>query len=125
MRGSKARALDVVSEAKQRKCHIYTSDDSASLQKIAKNLLLVENLLSEGHGFNSWRGLLFGLEGGRWRDSISSARVDSALNGYMEKSGEGKHEGCATVQDGWPSTLHCTCWLKGHATAPPFWSLRV
>ena len=31
---------------------------------------------------------------GQWRESVSSARFDSALNGYLEKSGEGKQEGC-------------------------------
>ena len=29
-------------------------------------------------------------DGGHWRDSVSSASVDPALNGYLEKSGEGK-----------------------------------
>ena len=55
-------------------------------------------------------------DGGQWRDSVSLAKVDPALNGYLEKSGEGKQEGCAKVQDGWPSTLHCTSWLKGQET---------
>ena len=35
-------------------------------------------------------------------DSASLARVDPALNGYLEKSGEGKQEGCAKAQDGCP-----------------------
>ena len=39
---------------------------------------------------------------GLWRDSVSSARVDPALNGYLEKSGEGKQEGHTKVQDDWP-----------------------
>ena len=39
-------------------------------------------------------------DGGQWRDSISSARVNPALNGYQEKSGDGKQEGCAKAQDG-------------------------
>ena len=29
-------------------------------------------------------------DGGQWRDSVSLARVDPDLNGYLEKSGEGK-----------------------------------
>ena len=41
-------------------------------------------------------------DGSQWRDSVSLARVDPALNGYLEKSGEGKQEGCAKAQDGWP-----------------------
>jgi len=53
-------------------------------------------------------------EGGQWRDSINSARVDPALNGNLEKSGEGKEEGCVKAQDGWPPASHCTFWLKGH-----------
>ena len=55
-------------------------------------------------------------DGGQWRDSVSLARVDPALNGYLEKSGEGKQEGCAKAQDGWPPTPHCTSWLKGQET---------
>ena len=55
-------------------------------------------------------------DGGQWRDSVSSARVDPALNGYLEKSGEGKQEGCVKAKDGWPPTPHCTSWLKGHET---------
>jgi hypothetical protein len=35
--------------------------------------------------------------------TVSSARVDPALNGYLKKSGEGKQEGCAKAQDGWPA----------------------
>ena len=41
-------------------------------------------------------------DGGQWRDSLSSARVDPALNGYLEKSREGKQEGCVEAQDGYP-----------------------
>ena len=33
-------------------------------------------------------------DGGQLCDSVSSARVDPALNGYLEKSGEGKQEVC-------------------------------
>ena len=67
-------------------------------------------------------GLILGVtghfvwDGGQWRDSVSSARVDPALNGYLEKPGEGKQERCAKAQDGWPLTPHCTSWLKGHKT---------
>ena len=43
-------------------------------------------------------------DGSQWRDSVSLARVYPALNGYLEKSGEGKQEGCAKAQDGWPPT---------------------
>ena len=43
-------------------------------------------------------------DGGQWRDSVSSAKVDPALNGYLEKSGEGKKEGGVKAQDGWPPT---------------------
>ena len=57
-------------------------------------------------------------DGSQWRDSVSLARVDPALNGDPEKSGEGKQEGCAKAQDGWPPTRppHCTSWLKGQET---------
>ena len=55
-------------------------------------------------------------DGGQWLDSVSSARVDPALNGYLKRSGEGKHERCVKAQDGWPPTPHCTSWLKGHKT---------
>ena len=55
-------------------------------------------------------------DGGQWRDSVSSAIVHPDLNGYLEKSGEGKQEGCAKAQNGWPPTFHCTSWLKGHET---------
>ena len=55
-------------------------------------------------------------DGGQWRDSVSSARVDPALNGYLEKSGEGKQEGCVKAQDGWSPNPHCTSLLKGHQT---------
>ena len=56
-------------------------------------------------------------DGGQWRDSVSLARVNPALNGYMAKSGEGKQEGCAKAQDGWPPPPpHCTSWLKGQET---------
>ena len=40
----------------------------------------------------------------------------TSLNGYLEKSGEGKQEGWAKAQDGWPPTPHCTSWLKGQET---------
>ena len=49
--------------------------------------------------------------------TVCSARVDPVLNGYLEKSGEGKQEGCVKEQDGWPlAPPHCTSWLKGHET---------
>ena len=47
-------------------------------------------------------------DGGQWCDSVSSARVDPALNGYLEKSGEGKQEGYVKAQDGWPPAPHET-----------------
>ena len=49
-------------------------------------------------------------------DSVSLARVDPALNGYLKKSGEGKQKGCAKAQDGWLPAPHCTSWLKGQET---------
>ena len=52
-------------------------------------------------------------DGGQWRESVNLARVDPALNGYLEESGEGKQEGFAKAQDGWPPTPHCISWLKG------------
>ena len=58
----------------------------------------------------------FVRDGGQWYDSVSSVRVDPALNGYQEKSGESKHEGYAKAQDDWPPTPHCTSWLKGQET---------
>ena len=66
--------------------------------------------------FESQFNQLFGLDEGQWCDSVSSARVNPALNGYLEKSGEGKQEGCAKAQDGWPPAPHCTSWLKGQET---------
>ena len=50
-------------------------------------------------------------DGGQWRDSVSSARVDPALNGFLEKSGEGKQEGFVKAEDRWhpappPPPLH-------------------
>jgi len=39
---------------------------------------------------------------GRFGDSVSLVRVDPALNGYFEKSGEVKQEGFAKAQDAWP-----------------------
>ena len=51
-------------------------------------------------GFESWfwktrenKGSSLGLNGNQWCDTISSTRVDPALTGYTEKSGEGKQEG--------------------------------
>ena len=44
-------------------------------------------------------------DGGQWRDSVSLARVDPALNVYQEKSGDGKQEGCAKAQDGCPPPI--------------------
>ena len=55
----------------------------------------IQNPFSEGPGLESWCGQLFGLGRSQWRDSVSSARVDSVLNGYLEKSEQGKLEGCA------------------------------
>ena len=34
------------------------------------------------------------------RDSVTSARVNPALDGCLEQSGRGKQEECAKVQDG-------------------------
>ena len=34
-------------------------------------------------------------DAGQWCDPVSLARVNPALNGYLEKSGEGKQEGFA------------------------------
>ena len=42
------------------------------------------------------------LDGGQWRDSVSSSRINPAINGHLKKSVEGKQEGCAKTQDGWP-----------------------
>ena len=55
-------------------------------------------------------------DGGQWCDSVRSARVVPALNGYLEKFGEGKQEGCAKAQDGLPPSSHCTFWLNYHET---------
>ena len=73
-------------------------------------------LCLRGRGLESQCAQFFSWDGGQWRDSVSLARVDPALNGYLEKSGEGKQEGCAKAQDGWPPTPHCTSWLKGQET---------
>ena len=55
-------------------------------------------------------------DGGQWHYPVSSARVDPAVNGYLEESGEDKQEECVKAQDGRPPALHCTSWLKGHET---------
>ena len=48
-----------------------------------------QNSFFKGCGFDTWHSQLFGLGRGQWRDSVSSVRVNPALNGYLEKSGEG------------------------------------
>ena len=58
----------------------------------------------EGEGSNLSVSNYLVWDGGHWRDSVSSARVDPTLNGYLDKSGEDKQEGCAKAQDGWPPT---------------------
>ena len=60
------------------------------------------NPLSEAQGFGP--GVTGDLVVGReqWCISVNSARVDQAVNRYLEKSGESKQEGNATEQDGWP-----------------------
>jgi len=40
-----------------------------------------------------------GLNRGQWLDTLNSVRVDPSLNGYLEKSGEGKQEGCAKAHN--------------------------
>ena len=45
-------------------------------------------------------------DGGQWRDYVSSAIVDPALNGYLEKSGEGEQEGSKLAQGSLPPTPH-------------------
>ena len=60
------------------------------------------NPLFEGQGFDSYCSWFFVWDRGQWHDSVSSATVDPALNGYLVKSGEGKQEGCTKVQDGSP-----------------------
>ena len=41
---------------------------------------------------------------GKWCEHVSSARNDPALNGYLEKSGVRKQEGCSKAQEEWPPT---------------------
>ena len=72
----------------------------------------------------SWLGLgipgvtsYFVLDGGQWRDCVSSVRFDPALNGYLEKHGEGKQGGCAKALHGWvqpPPPPYYNSWVKGH-----------
>ena len=52
----------------------------------------------------------------QWRDSLSLARLTPTLNECLEKSGEGKQEGCAKAEDGSPLIILCAYWLKGHNT---------
>ena len=59
-------------------------------------------LCLRGRGFESQCPNCSVWDGGQWRDSVSLARVDPALNGYLEKYGEDKQEGCAKAQDGCP-----------------------
>ena len=70
----------------------------------------------EGEGSNPSVPNYLVLDGGQWRGFVSSGRVDPVLNGYLEKSGEGKQDGYVKAQDGWPPTPHCTSWLKGQET---------
>ena len=76
----------------------------------------VENMCPRGTGSIPVVTSHLVWDGGQWCDSVSSARVDPALSGYLEKSGEGKQEGCAKAQDNWPPAPHCTSWLKGYET---------
>ena len=51
------------------------------------------SLVRDGEGSNPSVPNYLISDGGEWRDSVSSTRVDPALNGNLEKSGEGKEEG--------------------------------
>ena len=55
-----------------------------------------------------------GFGQGQWRDSLSSAKVGAALNGYLEKSGKDNKKRCVKAQVGSPPTPYYTSWLKGH-----------
>jgi len=55
-------------------------------------------------------------DGGQLRDSVSSARVNPAPNGYLGKSGEGKQETRTKEQDGWSPNLHLVLSLDSHKT---------
>jgi len=56
---------------------------------------LVFHLVFQGEGLNPSVTNYLVWDGGQSRDSVSSARVNPALNGYLELSGEGKQEECA------------------------------
>ena len=55
----------------------------------------LRSFVREGEGSNTNVPNYLFWDGDQLRDSVGSARVDPALNGYLEKSGEGKQEGCA------------------------------
>ena len=66
---------------------------------------------------------------GQWRDSVSSSRVDPALNGYLEKSGEGK-SGRVCESTVWfapnPPPIALPGWrAMKRISAPPVWTFRV
>ena len=75
----------------------------------------------EGEGWNPTVPNYLVSDRGQRRNSIGSDRFDPTPNGYLEKSGEGKQEGCAKKGDGWPPNPDCTSWLKGQKrrSAPP------
>ena len=52
--------------------------------------------------------------------AVSSARIHPALNGYLEKSGEGKQERYVKAKNGWPPTSVLLAIQKDwRATSPP------
>ena len=58
--------------------------------------------------------------------SVSLDRVNSALNGYLEKFGEVKQEGCANAQDVWPQPpIALPGWrAKKRRSAPPIRTVK-
>ena len=56
----------------------------------------------------------FVWNGGGWRDSVSSTRIESALNGYLAKCGKVNRKGLRKHRMGLALNPHCTCRPKVH-----------
>ena len=69
-----------------------------------------------GRGFESRCTQFFSLGRGSvaWLCKLSQSQPRSKW--VPGEIWEGKQEGCAKAQDGWPPTPHCTSWLKGQET---------
>ena len=62
-------------------------------------MLNLESFVLEDKGSSPGVAGYLVCNGAQWRGSVSLARVNPAINRYLEKSGEGKEEECAKAQD--------------------------